>query len=142
MSIFASRAQKTIELPFDAPHTVTIQKLAGRHLEKARQESLFQSVDYVKRIGGLAFQKELAAATGGDDAEKKRAVEDAQQDPLTSVDVRTVLQFGIKAWSYDQAVTTEAVEDLTDEAAEFLAREILRFTKPALFDAEAAEKNG
>lgn len=145
MSIFASRAQKTIDLPFDPPQTVTIQKLAGRHLEKARQESLFASFDYVKRVGGVAFQRELAAALGenGEPAETREA-SDAPAvavDPLADVDLDVVLRHGIKAWTYDVEITPQALDDLTDEARDFLAREILRFTKPALFEEDATKKN-
>jgi len=58
------------------------------------------------------------------------------------------------AWSYDAAINRQeppaedydAIRDLDDDAVDFIAREVLRQTKPALFvetieDAEAQKKS-
>lgn len=157
MSIFASRTTKTIEILFDPPHVVTIVKLAGRHLERASQENTFGAVDTLKRLGGPAFQKELASV--GDPEAQAAAVKKRQADPLNAYDPYVLLRFGIKAWTYDESLVPvnvieesgvsvsriAAIEDLDEEAVDFLAREILRLSKPSLFvDADAAavaEKN-
>ena len=128
MSIFASRTQKTIDLTFDPPHAVTIQKLTGRHIGKAEREHQAASVEMLKRFGGAAFQREMSAL--GDVAE---AVTERQKDPLNSYDVPTLLLHGIVGWTYDEQVTPETLADLTAEASDFIARAILRLTKPALF---------
>lgn len=139
MSIFASRVTKTIPIPFDPPHTVTIQRLAGRHLERAKTESLFASADYLKRMGGASFQQELSSL--GNPAEVAAAVEKARADPLQKYDRLTVLEKGIKAWTYDDPPSRAALEDLTEEASDLIARAILRLTFPDAFDAEAKKND-
>lgn len=147
MSIFASRTTQTIELPFDPPHTVTIRKLAGRHLEAAHREYLFQTIENVKRMGGPAFQRELTAVVQAVDPED-RPTEGGPTapNPLAGVDVLELLVRGVVAWSYSEPISREMLEDLDDDAAEFIARAILRLTKPSLFEtaeeAEASAKNG
>ena len=42
---------------------------------------------------------------------------------------------GIVSWSMDETVTPERIEDLEDEAVQFIATEVLRLTKPTLFQA-------
>ncbi len=46
--MLSSRATKTLSIPFDPPHEVTIQKLSGRHLYKADTENDFAAQDYVR----------------------------------------------------------------------------------------------
>jgi hypothetical protein len=172
MSIFASRVTRTVPLPFDPPHEVTIRALAGRHLEKAQQERQFASNDYVQRMGGEAFRKQLASARK---EMTKEELAKADADPTNAFDRRTVLYKGIESWTYpeslkpvplpgiavaieaakagdldkalalvmqvvesrDYAETIPAIDDLSEEAADFLAEQILRLSKPALFQSKA-----
>lgn len=148
MSIFASRTQQVLPLPFDEPHTVTIQKLAGRMLEKARQVNQQASVDALRRMGGATFQRELGAV--GDPAVVAAAVAKRQADPLHTYDRYVVLAKGITAWTYDEALTPvevvdedgtktlriAAIDDLDEEAADFIARAIMALTRPARDEAE------
>jgi hypothetical protein len=158
MSIFASRRTKTVEIPFDPPNTVTIQALAGRHLERAQQETQFASADSLKRLGGIAFQRELAQL--GDDNKRDELVKQHQADPLNSYDKYTVNQRGIVSWSYPESLKPEtyqdetgqtvtrvkALDDLDSEAVDFFAREILQLSKPSLFltddETKAAQVKG
>ena len=128
MSIFASYTQQTVLIPFDAPETVTIRKLSGRQLEKCRESNQLASVEALKRMGGAALQRELAALS--ESTKMADLVATATADPLTSYDRLMVLQLGIVAWSYSEAVTPGTIEDLSEEAAMFLAREILALTLP------------
>jgi len=129
MSIFASRSQQTIDVPFDPPHTVTIQKLAGRHVELARQEQQFASMAYVKRVGGIAeFRKELA--TVGDADAVAEQVQAVARDPARRYARSVVLEKGIKAWSYDDPPTPETIADLDEPAADWLFHAILDLTFP------------
>ena len=126
MGIFASRIQQTIELPFDPPHTVTIRKLAGRHVETAKQEHHFALMTNVKRLGGLVeFRKTLTTV---DDAPAQ--VADVQRDWTRVFDRTVVLEKGIAAWSYDDPPTAETIADLDDQASAFLFRAILELTFP------------
>lgn len=146
MSIFSSRTIKTLDIPFDEPHTVTIQKLSGRHLGKARDAYVAELYSGIAKRGGAAVQKDMQLLMGDDKAKTDDAIEKVKKDPLGGLDKFTLVKFGVKGWSYDdRAVDDEAIDDLDDDALEFFAREVMRLTKPALFldepAAEAARKN-
>jgi hypothetical protein len=148
MSILASRAVTTIPLLFDPPHTVTIQKLSGRHLRKADDAQDFAAQDYVKQMGGQEFRKQLAEATKGKTPEE---IAQVTYDPVHNYDKHLVVLYGLKAWTYEEEIPAPAdeaarkalIEDLEPDALEFIAREILRWTRPSLFqkeDAKASQK--
>jgi hypothetical protein len=144
MSIFASQTTVTLEIPFDPGQTVTIRKLAGRHLQRAHDADLMASLDTMKRMGGVSVQKELQAL--GDDATRDKLVETQRADPMSGYDLTTLLVCGITAWSYPDPVTPERIDDLDEEAAAFLGRAILKLSKPGLFltedERQAVQKNG
>lgn len=142
----ASRAVKTIPFTPYPPHELTIQKLAGRHLYKADTENDFRAQEYLKRMGGAEFQKQLEEATKNKPPEEIKTI---ARDPVHAFDKHVVVGFGLKAWTVTEAdgttpvaITPEAIEDLDPDALEFIAREILRWTRPSLFqeDAKAAQK--
>jgi hypothetical protein len=127
VSIFASYVTRTVPLPFDEPHTVTIQKLSGKALQAARQAQVTASMAFVKAMGGAAFGRELADVG----AEAVAAEVDRRQaDPARQYDRPTVLAKGVKAWTYSEAVTPAALDDLDDQAADFLFHAILELTLP------------
>lgn len=141
-SIFASRTQETIAIPFDPPQTVTLRAMTGRECDRAQNEHL-KAITTGQGGRGWAgtFQRRLQAGLATDaDAAALIA------DPLAGFDRYAIVSAGLVAWSYDLSVNPEAIADLDDEAIEFFAMEILRRTKPDLFrtapEAEAARKNG
>ena len=154
MSIFASHSQVTIPIPFDAPNTVTIRKLTGREVELAQAAHRDSFLGSSPRLWSSTFRRALEK--GVSDPEVAKAI----ADPMIGFDRFTVVRAGLVGWSYPLPVkrsemtttatpvvtVTDPVEDLSDEAVEFIATEILRLTKPALFqtdaDREAARKNG
>lgn len=137
-SIFASYVTRTVPIPWDEGQTVTIQKLTGRALAAARQVHVTASMEWIRTMGGAEFQRELAAAAAGgadgaDDVVRAAVAQEQakrRDDPLRQYDRSTVLEKGVKAWTYPEALTPAALADLTDEAADFLAREILTLTLP------------
>lgn len=146
-SVFASRITKDITL---GEHTVTIRKLATRHLIAAQRAQQMQSIADLKAFGGIEFVRSLQTLTSEKKAEEKaKADEEQQANPLASYDRATLLAKGISAWTFTEEDGTVApiddahVDDLDDEIAEQLAREILQLAKPSLFtDPEEARKNG
>ena len=58
----------------------------------------------------------------------------------------TLLVKGIKAWTYSEPLTAESFEDLDEETQTALAREVLKLSRPKLFqtaaEAETDQKNG
>jgi L-lactate utilization protein LutC len=141
--VFASRVQKTVEIPHDPPHTALLQKLPRRHLITASKQQTATLMSDIRAQFGERWQQEIAGFTSkkSDDA---AALTKAAKDPLLQFDVDTLLQYGLKAWTYDEPLTPDALADLDQETAEHLAREILRLTAPKLFDLEEGDdrKNG
>lgn len=126
MSIFASQTQQTLPIPFDLPHTITIRKLTGLEVEQAQRADAIAIAS-----GGVRLWAARMKRIGEEGAK-------ALADPLVGFDRITIIRSGLLAWSYPQAVksalsTGDAIEDLDDEAADFIATAILRLTKPALF---------
>jgi hypothetical protein len=141
MSVFTSMVTAVREVPGDPGQQVTIRKLAPRHLAAARKASQLSALANLKEMGGPVFIKEVQAMR---DAAPTAVADATTADPLLLFDAATVIECGVIAWSYPQVVGREAIEDLDDATAEWLAREILRLAKPALFEAldmEAAQKN-
>lgn len=142
MSIFASRTQATIPLTLDEPHTITIRKLTGRELERAQADNMKNVVaGRDGRTWSTSLRKVLANSLSSE-ADVKVAV----ADPLNGLDRFTVILAGLISWTYEEPVSVATVDDLDDDAAEFIARAVMRLTKPALFQTEAeqetARKNG
>jgi hypothetical protein len=150
MDPFASSPhnRETIALPFDPGATVTIRKLTGADIEKAQGNHLASFVGGRSARGWAPMFQQRMALGIATDAEAVAAI----RDPLAGYDRSTVLKAGLTGWSYlredgkPRNVTPAAIDDLVDEAAEFIARAILHLTKPELFETaderEAAEKKG
>ena len=158
--MFASRTTDTIPIPFaDPPATCTVRSLTGRESDAAQAAHLTATIAGRFAAHGWAaqFQQQLAKGTAtAADAEKVLA------DPLNGYDRHTIVKAGLLAWTIADPILpapiakpTDAaslaaaaardaiIEDLTDEELEWFAREILRRTKPALFqtaDEAAVEK--
>ena len=143
MSVFTSRVTDTVTIPDEG--SVTIRKLAPRHLEAARKEQTRKSLKEMKEIGP-AFWKELQSLNDKEkEAERQKARE---ADPLSDFDRHTLLVSGIVAWTFDEPLPEEkdaragAIDDLEDDVQETVAKAILKLAKPSLFvDAEVAQKN-
>lgn len=135
MSIFASLVTKVLEVPGDAGQTITIRKLAPKHLMAARRQSQKDSLDQMRDMGDPAFIRqvqELASEGAGSTASTA-----VKADPLLLYDRVILMQHGIVSWSYDREPTREVLEDIDEDTSDWLAREILRLTKPTLFQSEA-----
>lgn len=129
-SPFASRNVKTLPIPFDPPHEVTLQKLAGRHLEKAETAAQAKWIESMDAKGGIKKQREILRAYEDDkpkdvtpepEPEKDKAV-----DPLAGLDPYTVCRFGIKSWTYEESLKPEPVEDDEDSPFALLQAELLK----------------
>ncbi len=163
MSIFASDTTKTLEIPFDPPHTVTIRKLTGKKLVKAQKAFFNELIAEVQSRGGAKVQKDIEQLFDKS-AKTEAEIAKVKADPLNGYDKHALIAAGVVAWSYPRglepvAVTEQtadgrevtvmivpAIDDLDDEAVAFFATEVLRLTKPSLFlsaeEAKAEQKNG
>lgn len=145
MSIFASRKTITLDMPADPGQTVTIQALSGEKFRRAGEEAQVAAMENFRRLGGAEMRREVASLQSAA-ASAGVSVAEFVEDPVSNFDRAFVLKAGVKAWTYDLEVTDATLADLSEEASEFLAREILRLTKPALFQTaeqrETVQKNG
>lgn len=163
-SPFASRTVATLPIPFDPPHEVTLQKLAGRHLEKAETAAQAKWIESMDAKGGVKKQREILKAFKDEEDDKPKSdtpapepEKDSPVDPLAGLDPYTVCRYGIKAWTYDDQPLKEemddetgtmrvrAIDDLGPEELKWFATETMRLTKPRLFqtkdEAKETEKN-
>ena len=130
MSIFASQSvSDPIAMPFDPPHTVTVRNLTGRDIEAAQEAHRTTLASGSARSWAVTFRR--AIEKGASDPDVLNAI----RDPLTGYDRYALVRSGLVSWSYDRPIGPEAIDDLDDEAVDFIATEILRRTKPALFHA-------
>lgn len=150
MSIFI--VTETIGVPGE-PGTVTIRKLTPKQLKKAakaRARELMadwrEQVDQTREMAPLIKEiRDIFA--DGTQLEKAKADTDkaTKADPLIMYDPLTVIQEGLVEWTYEVPLEHERVGEVLDaDALEYLARAILRFSKPSLFaefDAERDQKN-
>jgi hypothetical protein len=144
LSIFASLTQSTpILVPFDPPNTVTVRRLTGREVEDAQAAHLRGLVNGQSPRGwSSAFHRLLTKGLG-----TEADVVKVMTDPLSGFDRLSVARAGLVAWSYDRpikptpraatkdtpAYLDDPVADLSDEALEFIAIEVMRLTKPERF---------
>lgn len=139
MSVFTSRVSVEISVPTDPDARVVIRKLAPKHIDAAAREQQLQSIRDMQAMGGPKFLQELSSLSS---AEQQQIV---NRDPVQGYDQAVLCQHGILSWSYDVKPSREAVDDLDEDTRYALAREILKLSRPKLFqsadDAEAARKN-
>lgn len=143
--MFASTSQLTIALPCEPGQTATIHKLSGKAFDEAQLAHMLGVATGRGRNWATTFLRRAAAGTATTaDAAK------VLSDPLSGFDRLSLVKSGLVAWTCEEhgkpkPVTPEAIDDLEDEPLEFLATEILRLTKPALFvtpaEVEAERKN-
>jgi len=148
-----------IPLPFDEGQWMQVRKLTGRECDAAQEAHRGNLASGSPRSWAATFRRMLEQ--GASDPAVLKAI----ADPLTGYDRFALIRGGLVAWSYPQSVkrvlakpeikgtpgspaveASDAIEDLDDEAVDFIATEILRRTKPGLFhatkeDAEAVQKN-
>ena len=150
--MFASRITKTVRTPSDPQYDVVIRRLSGRKLEKAQLAVMFGGVDLMKQLGGADVMRQIQAL-GGPDAVKR----DAQADPSQRYDRTEILRAGIVSWAEPGLAQPDGlssdddrkalVDDLEEEVAVFLFREILRLSRIAVTETdqdelETAQKKG
>jgi hypothetical protein len=133
-----------IPLPFDEGHWVKVRKLTGRECEQAQEAH--RGALGSSRVWAATFRRALEQ--GATDPQVLQAI----RDPLTGYDRFALVRSGLVAWSYPHTLKPpltpgdglDYVNDLDDEAVDYIATEVLRVTKPGLFHATeedaAAEK--
>jgi hypothetical protein len=152
-SPFTSLITQTLPVPDDDGQTVTIRRLNPDHLHEARkaaQAEFFAALrEQFADLGADGKPGEIVRALMSAGAEKP-ATEPAPEpepkpepenvDPLAGYDHLTLMRRGVIGWSYDVERTEENFREWDEERREWIAREVLRLAKPALFDKGAQKK--
>lgn len=130
-----------IPLPFDEGQWIKVRALTGQEHEDAQEAHRAAFVSGRSNLWALQFRRALEH--GASDPE----VLNALADPLTGYDRYALARAGLVEWSYKSAINAkeplpeeyDAIRDLKDGPIEFIAREVLKLTKPELFMASVAE---
>lgn len=138
MSIFTSRIPpKTLSVPADPAHTVTIRKLAPRQLEKAakvaQRAAMRESVENMHDMGGVEGMKAMSEAFEAFKAKDEQKATAAKPDPIAGYDRVTLMAEAVAGWTFEEPCTPESFADLDEDAQHWLATEIVKFARPSLF---------
>ena len=136
--MLTSKIRRRIELPHEPEQWVEVRQLNYLQLDLARDIFQMRNMDRMARLDTKTRQQIAELRIAILQAEKPTVaaiVEPA--DPLAGYDVQTLLQAGVIAWSYDEAVTPESVDQLDEATAEYVARELVPKT-----ESETDRKNG
>lgn len=160
MGLLASiRATATVPIPFAEPHEVTVQKLAGRHMQKAKLAYQITWLAEVEAKGGVKKQKQRLKDWTEDDPKdepepKQEQDEDDEPDPLAGLDPYTLCRFGVKSLTSDDSLEEEEVVDddgtkvtrvrlffeMSEYELNWFATEVMRVTDPRLFQKKSKRK--
>jgi hypothetical protein len=133
-SIFANRITDTLTIPGTDGQTVTIRKLAPKHLEAASDALSLKSMAQIDKFGGLerVTAMQQLGAKGKADVDETQRVE-MPADPLRGFDALTLIEKGVVSWTCEEPVGIEAFEELNEDTCDWLAKAILKLARPALF---------
>lgn len=119
-------------IPHEPDEWMELRLLGWQQLDEARRARQGEAFANIKLMGSDVYKtmQEVRADLGPQAA--------AQDDPLQTYDLATVLRLGVQAWSYDAPVNGETLGLLDRETAEWAARIIIG----AAPESEAERKNG
>lgn len=121
--MLTSRIVKQVEIPHEEGEWMRLRMLPGKKLQEAIDEKQRRALLEMKALGGDV----IAAIKALNPAEKAEAK--ASADPITQYDEDTILRAGIIAWSYDDKVTPQAIDDLDETTRGWVVREILALSQ-------------
>ncbi|HET6498164.1 MAG TPA: hypothetical protein VFH17_03815 [Coriobacteriia bacterium] len=127
--MLTSKISKTVDIPHEPGEWLTIRRLSGKAIERARSE-------FSREVIGVFGRDMLEGMKSQADADE--AAPETEPNPLAGLDVSTVLRCGITAWSYGKRVQPEQVDDLDEVTRDWAAREIIALGS----ETEAERKNG
>jgi len=117
---------KRLDIPDEPGEWVEIKKLPWGLLEGARQKRTDVVIERTRAWGAEMF--EMLRGVQSSDVT-------AAADPTNEYDRGFLLRHAVQAWSYD-AELPDAVEELEEETADWLAKEIVSFNSRVRTEAE------
>jgi hypothetical protein len=120
--------REQVPVPGDDGAWVTLRALGGTKLREASQEKSRQQLMVFKAMGADGIKAIQEAGREQTDAALKA-------DPLAAYDIDTLIRAGIVGWSYYQGKPkVEDIDSLDDATQEWAATEILKMSKPQLWE--------
>ncbi len=116
---------------FDVPHEAAawfdLRRLSWKQLREARKLQAKEQRQIAKDFGA----EFVAALTAGKvDEEGVRRLMREQQYKVENFDMGNLLESGIAAWSYEEPVEKDTLEQLDERTAVWAAQQIIDLTKP------------
>lgn len=147
-SIFTSRVTRDLTVPFGDGGTVKIRKLNQKQLQQALIANFKEQVRLQEEIFGAERVNEIRNAKPDPEAppEPKPDPNAKPSDPLSDFDKVTLMAKAILSWSFTNEDgspverTDAALADMDDDAAGWIATEILKLAKPSLFESKAEQE--
>lgn len=133
---------------YRGPDQIGVKRIGWKRLAEAERAIVKTSIKHMQEIGGPKAAKELQQAIkeAGDSREvlEEKVREDKKADPLSDVDLNTLLTYGMATVTYgDQTrvATMDDIDDLETSVARAVGLEVLRLSEPSLFETEDVRKN-
>lgn len=106
-----------VEIPHEPGEWMELRALTWRQLKAAKAARQTEVLQSVRTLGGdlLRDLQQMSQGTAGG-------------DPLAEYDQATVLIAGIAAWSYAEAVSPAAIDQLDPATADWALRELVGLT--------------
>jgi hypothetical protein len=125
---------KDVPIPHEEGEWLRLRMLGGKKLQEARDVNSDRALATFRKMGAEGIQAIQKMTRQDADAALKT-------DPLAEYDIDVLLRAGIVAWSYDEKVTPQAVEELDEATRKWAATEILKMSLPGVFEVlEAVDK--
>ena len=123
-----SETTRPIEVPNEAGQQIIIRKLTRKKLRKAADARQLVAITKLRELGGAEFLKEVRSIS----VEQEDANAD---DVLRQFDEDKLLELGVVGWTYDEPYSVEALDRLDPATAEYVARQIVAYSRGELEDA-------
>lgn len=116
-----TRMTRKIELPHEPGQWVEIRPLSWRKLQDARDSRVRELAKQMQSLG----RDVLDALPKGDRSEAPSAEQETPASLLNAYSLGALLRAGIVAWSYDEPVSGETIDELDEQTAQLIARELV-----------------
>jgi hypothetical protein len=114
--------QKLAEVPGLPGEWVEIRKLGWRALREASEAASRSAFEYVRALGKDGMEAVAQVS--------KEQIEEYRKSPAAAFDPGRILRGGVVAWSLGDKVTPEVLDDLPEEAADYLVAQIVALSRP------------
>jgi len=125
--MLVSKEPVRVDVPHEDGAWFDLLKLSWTQIRRARKAATLDSAETAKAFGA-ELMKALSSDTNGED--KALRLIKSQQYDESMFDTEQLLLDGVKAWSYEGDVTSDALSGLDEKTAVWAKQAIIDLTKP------------